>query len=132
MMKKLLVIFSISILLIVSCKKTGMSPVGPTDIRVKNLSDVPMTNVTVNTFDSTFNYGALGPGDTTEYHRFDRAYPKAYITATINSQTFKTDTVYYTYQNYLSTVKATYQIYIKNEAQRKLEISNVVLDSELK
>jgi len=109
-----------------------MSPVGPTDIRVKNLSDVPMTNVTVNTFDSTFNYGALGPGDTTEYHRFDRAYPKAYITATINSQTFKTDTVYYTYQNYLSTVKATYQIYIKNEAQRKLEISNVVLDSELK
>jgi hypothetical protein len=132
MMKKLLVILSISILLIVSCKKTGMSPVGPTDIRVKNLSDVPMTNVTVNTFDSTFNYGALGPGDTTEYHRFDRAYPKAYITATINSQTFKTDTVYYTYQNYLSTVKATYQIYIKNEAQRKLEISNVVLDSELK
>jgi hypothetical protein len=109
-----------------------MSPIGPTDIRVKNLSDVPMTNVTVNTFDSTFNYGALGPGDTTAYHRFDRAYTKAYITASINGLTFKTDTVYYTYLHYLSTVKATYELYIKNEAQRKLEISNVILESELK
>jgi hypothetical protein len=91
-----------------------------------------MTEVTVNTYDSTYNYGSLGPGDTTEYHRFDRAYPKAYITATINGLKFKTDTVYYTYQEYLSTVKATYQIYIKNEAQKILEINNTVLESDLK
>jgi hypothetical protein len=131
-MKKLFAICSITILILVACKKTEKAPLGPTDIRVHNLSDVPMTNVTVNTYDSTFNYGSLGPGDTTAYHRFDRAYPKAYITATINGLTFKTDTVYYTYQEYLSTVKATYQIFIKNEAQKILEINNVVLESELK
>jgi hypothetical protein len=131
-MRNLLVIFSITILIAAACKKTEKAPVGPTDIRVHNLTDVPMTNVTVNTYDSTFNYGSLGPGDTTEYHRFDRAYPKAYITATINGLLFKTDTVYYTYQEYLSTVKATYQIFIKNEANRILEINNVILESELK
>jgi hypothetical protein len=131
-MKKLMYIPVVIVLIIFGCKKNGMSPVGPTDIRVQNLSDVPMTNLTVNTYDSTYNYGSLGPGDTTAFHRFDRAYPKAYITAVINGLTFKTDTVYYTYQQYLSTIKATYQIYIKDEAHRQLEISNVVPESEIK
>ncbi len=130
-MKKQLAIFSLCLLIIVSCKKTGFSPIGPTDIRVKNITNVPMSNVTVNTFDSTYNYGALGPGDSTQYHRFDRAYTEAYITATLNGLIFKTDTVYYTYLHYLSTVKATYKIYILNEAQRKLK-SDVVYESDLK
>lgn len=131
-MKKLLLFSLTGIILIAGCKKVTKEPLGPTDVRVLNLSDVPMTSVTVNTFDSTYTYGSLGPGDTTEYHRFDRAYSKANISALINGLTYKTDTAIYTWMNYLGKVKATYEIYIKNEAQKKLEISNVVLESSLK
>ena len=120
------------ILLAVSCKKTEKEPFGPTDIRIRNLTTEDMTDLTVNTYDSTYNFGSLRADSVSYYHRFDRAYPKAYITATINGLKFKTDTVYYTYQEYLSTVKATYQIYIKNEAQKILEINNTVLESDLK
>jgi hypothetical protein len=33
---------------------------------------------------------------------------------------------------YLGTIKATYEINIKSDAQKQLEISNVELDSDLK
>jgi hypothetical protein len=90
-----------------------------------------MTNVTVNTYDSTYNYGNLDAGDTTSYHRFDRAYQKANISAVINGLTYKTDTAIYTWQHYLSTVKATYQVYITVDAQRKLGLYTI-LESDIK
>ena len=130
-MKKLLFTIVICLSVLASCKKTEKAALGPTDIRVRNISDVVMNELTVSTFDSTYNYGTIASGDSTDYHRFDRAYPKAYITAVINGLLYKTDTVYYTYQQYLSTVKATYNVYIKNEAQRKLEISSTTLDAAI-
>ena len=47
-MKKAILI-SIIILLVLACKKTKFSPEGPTDVRVKNVSDLPMVEVIVNT-----------------------------------------------------------------------------------
>jgi hypothetical protein len=68
------------------------------------------------------------------YHRFDRAYPtKANISAIINGQKYKTDTVAsYAYLQYLGQIKATFEIFIVSDAQKKLAISNVIQESGLK
>jgi hypothetical protein len=130
-MKKLVLLIS-ALIIITACKKLDKEPIGPTDIRVKNLSDVQMTELTVNTSGGEFNFGTLSSGDTTEYHRFDKAYPKANISAVINGQVYKTDTAIYTWMQYLGQVKATYEIYIKSVANKQLEINNVIMDSSLK
>jgi hypothetical protein len=129
-MKKL-ILFTAIIFVAFSCKKVAREPIGPTDIRVKNITTVNMTNLTVNTFDSTYNYGLLKADSVSVYHRFDRAYSKANITAIINGLKYKTDTAIYSWMNYLGYVQATYEVYIVNDAQKKLDI-NVVLDSSLK
>jgi hypothetical protein len=118
-MKKL-ILLTVIIFIAISCKKMDKEPLGPTDIRVRNLTTVNMTDLTVNTFDSTYNYGLVKADSVTLYHRFDRAYPKANITAMINGEKYKTDTTYYTYQQYLGQMKATYEIYIISDAQKKL------------
>ncbi len=130
-MRKLIIIFA-AILLITGCKKTEKEPLGPTDIRVKNLSNVTMDDLTVETGGGTYNFGTLGAGDTTDYYRFEMAYPKANIFAFIDGQKYKTDTAIYAYMQYLGQVKATYEIFIENEAQKKLKINNVVMESPLK
>ena len=134
-MKRTIILSTVLLLLLYSCKKTEQTPEGPTDIRITNLSDVVMTDLTVNTSGGEFNFGILNPGSTSEYHRFDKAYPKANISALINGQKFKTDSVRasdYLYYQYLGPIKATYKIYIKNASQKQLEISDVVPESGLK
>jgi hypothetical protein len=131
-MKKLFVFLSVMLLTVYSCKKPERAPVGPTDIRVRNLSALQMNQLTVNTYDSTYNYGTLNAGATTGYHRFDRAYRIANISAMINGVKYKTDTAIYTYEVYLSTVKATYLLDISNDAQHLLKITNIILESALK
>jgi len=130
-MKKNSLYLALILVMLFSCKKQEQAPVGPTDIRVQNMSDVQMNELTVNTYDSTYNYGTVNAGATTGYHRFDRAYSKANITAIINGLKYKTDTAIFTYGNYLSTIKATYQIRIEDAALRKLKI-NVIPESSLK
>ncbi|MBP7731362.1 MAG: hypothetical protein KA114_06995 [Bacteroidales bacterium] len=130
-MKKL-VIFLIAILFITACKKTEKEPLGPTDIRVTNLSNVTMNELTVETGGGTYNFGTLGSGQTTDYYRFEVAYPKANISAIINEQMYKTDTVVYAYMQYLGQVKATYEIFIENDTLKKLKIHNVIMESPLK
>jgi hypothetical protein len=128
-MKKLILLFIIIVAALYSCKKPERAPYGPTDIRVHNLSAVQMNELKVNTYDSTYNYGTLNAGATTAYHRFDRAYRIANITAMINGQKYKTDTAIYTYEVYLSTVKATYKVDLQGS---KLVITNIVLEEPLK
>lgn len=130
-MKKLLYIVFL-LFLSSGCKKLDKEPLGPTDIRVRNLSDVVMNELTVETGGGTNNYGTLNAGAVTDYYRFEKAYPKANISAVINGQKYKTDTVLYYYMQYLGQVKATYEVYIESEAQKKLKISNVVMESPLK
>jgi len=130
-MKKALLSFII-IILLSACKKTDYSPVGPTDIRIKNLSDIVFTEVIVNTSGGIDTINVISPGSVSEYSRFEKAYPKAEISAKIDGVTFTTGPVDYTYMQYLSTIKATYDVYIENYSLKKLAINDVKLDAPLK
>jgi hypothetical protein len=127
-MKKIFILTSV-LILVISCSKGGMEPIGPTDVRIRNHTTVNMTNLTVNSYDSTFNYGSLKPDSVTAYYRFDRAYPSANISALINGIKYKTDTAIYTYQQYMGQMKITYVLGIQAQ---KLIIEDVVTESGLK
>lgn len=128
---KVLFVITLLLSIAVSCKKIEKEPVGPTDIRVRNLTTLDMSDLTVSTYDSTYNYGLIQADSVSDYHRFNRAYPKANIFAFINGQKYKTDTVFYTYMQYLGTVRATYEVFIESEALKKLVI-HIVMESDLK
>ncbi|MFN8242322.1 MAG: hypothetical protein U0X39_16425 [Bacteroidales bacterium] len=128
---KRLIILLVVLALAFSCKKVEKEPLGPTDIRIRNLSTSNMTSLKISTGGGEHEFGNLPGVSTTDYFRFEKAYPKANIYAVINGQVYKTDTAIYTYMQYLGKVKATYEIFIKSDAQKKLEISNVILDAPL-
>jgi hypothetical protein len=107
-------------------------PIGPTDIRIKNLTTVNMSELTVNTGGGEFNFGLVKADSLTVYHRFEKAYSKANITAIINGQKYKTDTAIYTWMNYMGQMKITYEIFIENDALKKLSIFQVIPESGLK
>jgi hypothetical protein len=131
-MKKL-ILFALIFFIAVSCKKVTKEPYGPTDIRIRNITTVTMTNVRVNTYDSTFNFGTINANSVSEYHRFDRAYPVANISAYINGVRYKTDTVAsYAYMQYMGVMKATYEIWKESDIPPKLVIKNLIPDSGLK
>jgi hypothetical protein len=124
------IIFSLILLSAVACKKTKFSPEGPTDIRVKNDSDVLFTEVIVNTSVGIDTLGDINPGEFSEYYRFDKAFPKAEITAQINGQLYSTGAVNYNGMTYIGQAKITYVV--KSYAINKtLEISNCSLDAPL-
>lgn len=129
-MKKLIFLFSIFIIA-VSCKKLEKEPIGPTDVRVLNQTTSVMSELTVNTGGGEFNFGTLNAGSYSNYHRFEKAYSKANISAMINGQKYKTDTAIYTWMQYMGLMNITYEVYISNEAQKKLSIFRVVPDSAL-
>mgnify|MGYP001599358249 FL=1 len=128
-MKKLYVI---TLLLLViccfSCKKTPFSPEGPTDVRIRNLTGSSLTEVVVRVKDEQIAFGTIDINNVSEYHRFKTAFPKAYISARINSDTISTGPVDFTYMNYFGQVKMTYDVTVENS---RLKIKNVTLDSPL-
>jgi len=128
-MKKLYVI---TLLLLViccfSCKKTPFSPEGPTDVRIRNLTGSSLTEVVVRVKDEQIAFGTIDISNVSEYHRFKTAFPKAYISAGINSDTISTGPVDFTYMNYFGKVKMTYDVTVENS---RLKIKNVTLDSPL-
>jgi hypothetical protein len=129
-MKKL-ILFTIILTIAVSCKKTDREPLGPTDVRVLNQTTSVMTELTVNTGGGEFNFGTVNASSYSDYHRFEKAYPKANISAIINGQKYKTDTAIYTWMQYMGLMNITYEVYISNEAQKRLSIFRVVPDSAL-
>lgn len=130
-MKKFLA-YSFLLLLVMSCKKSGFSPEGPTDIRVRNLSsDLTFTEVIVNTTVETDTIGDIAPGGVSEYFRFKKAYPKAEITAKINGQVYTTGPVSSTYMQYIGRDRITYEVYISSMNSRELVIGNVVVEEPL-
>ena len=130
-MKKLILI-TLVLLVAFSCKKITKEPEGPTDVRIKNLTTVNMTELTISTGGGEYNFGLLKADSLSVYHRFIKAYPKANITAIINGQKYKTDTVTYGWMQYMGQMKITYKIYILSDAQKKLAISDVVPEGPLK
>jgi len=131
-MKNLIILASIILLLAISCKKLSKEPEGPTDIRIKNITTLNMSEIFVSTGGGEFNFGSLKPDSVTSYHRFDKAYPLVNISAIIKGVKYKTDTVTsYVYQQYLGQMKATYKLYILNDSKKQLAI-DVVPESALK
>jgi hypothetical protein len=132
-MKKLVLVslISIIVLFLYACKKTENSPEGPTDVRVKNLSDITFFQVIVNTSGGIDTLGNISPGGYSEYFRFDKAFPKAEISAKINGLSFSTGGVNYNGMTYIGQAKITYEVYISNSTNKTLSISNCSLDAPL-
>lgn len=136
-MKKSFIIILL-LLTALSCKKKEFSPEGPTDVRIRNKSDLPFQNVVVSTSKKsgdTISVGNIANGSVSEYFRFTKAYPKAEITAKIivggSVQTFTTGAVDYTYMQYIGQDRITYEVFISDLNNHELSISNVVLDEAL-
>ncbi|MDD3052520.1 MAG: hypothetical protein PHR06_15460 [Candidatus Cloacimonetes bacterium] len=136
-MKKLLLI-SILVFTVLNCKKTEFAAEGPTDVRVRNLSDQNFEEVVVSTSENagdTIAFGTITNQSVSDYFRFTKAYPKAEISAKINIggtlTEFTTGSVSYTYMNYQGQVRLTYEVWISDFNNRKLEINNLVLDEAL-
>lgn len=135
-MKKL-VILSLAVLLITSCKKkVEFEPEGPTDVRFKNITTLNFTDVIVKTSEyeeDSDTIPVLNAGQTSSYTRFKKAYTKVQITAKINTggslQTFSLQTPF-TYLTYIGQDMVTFEIYIKNEAARELDV-NILLDGPI-
>jgi hypothetical protein len=127
-MKKLILI-SIIVMSVCACKKTKYSPEGPTDVRIRNLTNQPFTKVIVSTSENTDDIETLETIDkyaTSDYARFKKAYPKAEITATINGQVYTTGPVNYSSGiTYIGQAKITYEIWISEPDKRKLELKIV-------
>lgn len=136
-MKKLIVI-SFILLSVLACKKKEFSPEGPTDVRIRNLSDQTFQEIIATTSEKTEDIDTIGnisSGAVSDYFRFTKAYPKAEISAKINVGgslvTFTTGKVDYTYQQYIGQDRITYEVYISSMPDRKLTINNVIPEEPL-
>ena len=132
-MKKLIFVLII-ILSILSCKKTKFSPEGPTDVRVRNVSvsDTSYIQVILDTSGGKDTLGNVAAGGVSEYFRFDKAFPKAEVSAMVNGQLFSTGPVDYNGMTYIGQAKITYEVRISNYSGKKLEIRQCTLDAPLK
>lgn len=137
-MKKIIFISFILFSVFACSKKQHFSPEGPTDVRIRNLSDLAFTEVIVSTSENTgdtISVGNITSGSTSEYFRFKKAYPKAEISTKINIggtlTKFSTGPVDYTYMQYIGQDKITYEVYISNPTNHLLTISNVILEEPL-
>ena len=129
------IFISIIIVSFISCKKTQFSPEGPTDVRVKNVSiaDTTFLQVIVNTSKEGVSdtLGNISPGGFSDYSLFDKAFPKAEISARFNGLIFTTGVVDYNGMTYIGQAKITYEVRISDYTNRKLKIINCSLDAPL-
>jgi hypothetical protein len=135
-MKKFIII-SLLLLSVFACKKKEFSPEGPTDVRIRNKSDLTFQEVIVSTSEKvgyTVTIGNISNSSTSDYFRVTKAYPKAEVSAMINVSgslvKFSTGPVSYTYLQYIGRDRITYEIYISNYTKRELT-SNVIEDEAL-
>ncbi len=129
-MKKLLSLFLISIA-VIACKKTEFEPKGPTDVRVKNISDQTFDQVIVTIEEEVDTLGTITSENYSEYHRFETAYADAEISARINGELFSTGEVDFTYLNYMGQMKITYVVYISDPTNRVLTIYETIPEESL-
>lgn len=128
-MKASLVLIGI-MLIAFSCTKPNHTPEGPTDVRIRNVTDQDFTDVFVDTGGGSYNYGNIASGTETGYHRFDKAYPDAEISVLIEGEEYTTGDQDYTYATYIGPDKITYVVYISNPELRRLEV-DVILDGPI-
>jgi hypothetical protein len=138
MIMKKIIIIALVLLTVLSCKKKHFSPEGPTDVRIRNLSDQIFTQVIVSTSEKPADVDTIaniGSGLVSDYYRFTKAYPKAQISAKINIggslTTFTTAPVDYTYMQYIGRDRITFEVYISNPTTHELTINNVIEEEPL-
>jgi hypothetical protein len=136
-MKKILII-SLILLSVLACKKKHFSPEGPTDVRIRNLSDQTFTQVIVSTSEKPEDIDTIAniaSGAVSDYLRFKKAYPKAQISAKINIGgslvSFTTGPVDYTYMQYIGQDRITFEVYISNQTTHELTINNIIEEEPL-
>ena len=136
-MKKLIII-SLLLLSVIACKKKEFSPEGPTDVRIRNITEETFEEVIVSTSEKSADIDTLGniaKSSVSDYFRFTKAYTKAQISAKIHISgslvKFSTGPVNYTYMQYIGQDRITYEVYISNMDNRELTISNVILEESL-
>jgi hypothetical protein len=129
-MKKLFFLIIISVAF-TACKKTEFEPKGPTDVRVKNITDVTFNEVIVKIDEEVGTLGTVLPGEYSDYHRFETAYSFAEISARIDGVLFSTGPVDNTYSHYMGQMKITYVVYIKEWNNKKLEIEETIPEEPL-
>ncbi len=120
------IVFISIISLLASCTKPNHTPEGPTDVRIRNITDQDFNNVIVDTGGGNHNYGDIPSGSVTPYHRFDKAYPDAEVTVFINGEEYTTEEQDYTYATYIGPDKITYEVYISNPTLRILEVDVII------
>jgi hypothetical protein len=136
-MKKIIII-SLIILAVIACKKKQFSPEGPTDVRIRNLTSSTFNEVIIRTSEDDEDIDTIATingNSESDYFRFTKAYPKAEISAMINVggtiSTYSTGAVDFTYMQYLGRDKITYEVWISDPGNKKLEIFNVIHDEPL-
>lgn len=136
-MKRLLII-SLTILALISCKKKEFTPEGPTDVRIRNITNMTFTDVILRTSDEEEDIDTLGTingNSESDYFRFTKAFPKAEISAKVDIggtiSTYSTGAVDFTYLQYLGPDKITYEVWIKDPDKKLLEIFNVIHEEPL-
>lgn len=136
-MKKLITVFLI-LLSVLACKKKEFAPEGPTDVRIRNISDLNFEEVIVKTSENPKDIDTLGTiakASVSDYFRFTKAYPKAVISAKISTGgslvKFSTGPVDFTYMQYIGRDKITFEVYISSISNKELIIGNVILEEEL-
>lgn len=136
-MKKIAVIIFI-LLSVIACKKKTVTPEGPTDVRVRNLSDQTFQELTVITSEKpgdTLNIGTITGGSVSVYSRFNKAYPKAEISANINLSgnivKFTTGPVSFTYMQYIGPDRITFEVNISDPVAHSLIISNIIEEAPI-
>ncbi len=125
-----LISFIIVSLLVLSCTKPNHTPEGPTDVRIRNNTDLDFSNVLVDTGGGSYNYGDIAARTETTYHRFEKAYPDAEITLFINGEEYTTGEQDYTYATYIGPDKITYLVYIAQPELKKLGV-DVILEGPI-
>lgn len=120
-MKKALIL-PFLFLLLFACKKNGFDPKGPTDVRIKNNTDLAFVQVIVNTSEGIDTLGNVAAGAFSDYFRFDMAYPKAEVSAKINGHKFSTGAVNYLGLTYIGQAKITYEVWISDFNNKKLDL----------
>jgi hypothetical protein len=129
-MKKVIYI-SVLAIVFFACKKLEYSPEGPTDVRIENLSAQTWYEVIVNTSGGIDTFDIINAHDTSGYLRFEKAFPRAYVSAMINGEKYATDSVDYTGLTYIGQAKITYQVNILSVPDKKLKVNKVILDAPL-
>ena len=120
-MNRIIIAIFAAVMVFQGCTKEKQTPDGPSDIRVKNITDVKFNNLTVNTGEEEYIFGDVAAHSETEYYRFEIAYPDAEITFTINGNQYTTGVPVNTYAVPLQQGKFTYEVWISDESNRELE-----------